>query len=140
MSYINNELDWLKLAMTVGMRSCVDCPIGSVMICDGEVIAEAHNEVEMRNIPTAHSEILCIERACQALKTKVLDKCVLYCTLEPCPMCLHAIKLAKIPRVVFGAFRDEEYEFKLDCIGGIMANHCSETLRSFFKRIRNKKG
>ena len=82
-----------------------DCPIACIIIRNGCEVARAVNEVEARGDPTAHAELLCIQRACSALKTRYLDDCILYCTLEPCPMCEWAINLARVGAVVFGAFR-----------------------------------
>ena len=80
-----------------------DVPIGAVVVRDGEVLAAAHNERELRQDPTAHAEILALREAARALGSwRVLDA-VLYVTLEPCAMCAGAIVLARVPRVVFGA-------------------------------------
>src|ERR1035437_4915005 len=80
-----------------------DVPIGAVVVRDGEVIAAAHNERELRQDPTAHAELIALRDAARASGTwRVLDA-VLYVTLEPCAMCTGAIVLARVPRVVFGA-------------------------------------
>ena len=80
-----------------------DVPIGAVVAHEGEVIAAAHNERELRQDPTAHAETIALREAARALGSwRVLDA-VLYVTLEPCAMCAGAIVLARIPRVVFGA-------------------------------------
>ena len=78
-------------------------PIGALIVHDGEVIAAAHNERELRGDPTAHAELLALREAARVLGSwRVLDT-VLYVTLEPCAMCAGAIVLARVPRVVFGA-------------------------------------
>src|SRR5579859_3945153 len=80
-----------------------DVPIGAVIVHDGEVIAAAGNERELRADPTAHAEMLALREAARLLGSwRVLDT-VLYVTLEPCAMCAGAIVLARVPRVVFGA-------------------------------------
>lgn len=80
-----------------------DVPIGALIVHDGEVIAAAHNERELRSDPTAHAELLALREAARALGTwRVLDS-VLYVTLEPCAMCAGAIVLARVPRVVYAA-------------------------------------
>ena len=80
-----------------------DVPIGAVIVHDGEVIAAAHNEREVRADPTAHAELLALREAARVLGSwRVLDS-VLYVTLEPCAMCAGAIVLARVPRVVYGA-------------------------------------
>ena len=80
-----------------------DVPIGALVVHDGEVIAAAHNERELRADPTAHAELLALREAARVLGSwRVLDS-VLYVTLEPCAMCAGAIVLARVPRVVYGA-------------------------------------
>jgi tRNA(adenine34) deaminase len=80
-----------------------DVPIGAVLARDGEALAAAGNERELRRDPTAHAEILAIRAAAEALGGWRLPDTTLYVTLEPCAMCAGAIVLARIPRVVFGA-------------------------------------
>ncbi len=80
-----------------------DVPIGAVIVRDGEPLAAAGNERELRADPTAHAEILAIRAAAEALGGWRLPGTTLYVTLEPCAMCAGAIVLARIPVVVFGA-------------------------------------
>ncbi len=77
--------------------------IGCVIVRDGRVLAEAHNEVALRHDPTAHAEIVAIRRACEALGEDELRGAALYSTLQPCGMCAMACVWAKVGRVVFGA-------------------------------------
>ena len=80
-----------------------EVPVGAVVVCNGEVIASAHNLRETNRMATAHAELLAIEAACRARNSKHLSDCTLYVTLEPCPMCAGALAGARIGRVVFGA-------------------------------------
>lgn len=75
---------------------------GVVIAKDGKIIAKTHNEQRKTNNATAHAEILSIKEAGQKLGRKNLDDCVIYCTCEPCTMCLSAIIFAKIPKLFFG--------------------------------------
>src|SRR3982750_2200988 len=95
----------MRLALREAERSLEhdDVPVGCVVAHDGEVIAAAPNERELRSDPTAHCEILALREAARALGSWRLDGTVLYVTLEPCAMCAGAIVLARVPRVVFGA-------------------------------------
>ena len=96
---------YMRLALREAERALEhgDVPIGAVLVRDGEVIAMAHNERELRQDPTAHAEIIALREAAVALGSwRVLDS-ALYVTLEPCAMCAGAIVLARVPRVVFGA-------------------------------------
>ena len=79
-----------------------DVPIGAVVVHDGTLIAAGHNERELRSDPTAHAEILALQRASAVLGSWRLLDCTLYVTLEPCAMCAGAIVLARVPRVVYG--------------------------------------
>lgn len=133
-------------ALKAAKRNSV--PVGAVVICKNKIIASAGNEVLKNNDPTAHAEILAIRRACDFLKTTVLDDCDLYVTLEPCAMCAQAISLARIRRLYFGAY-DEKYGgvthgtqvfryslHKPEVIGGVSETQCAEILKSFFEDKR----
>src|ERR1700722_2085561 len=96
---------FMRLAMREAERALEhgDVPIGAVVVREGEVLASAHNERELRQDPTAHAEILVLRDAASAVGSwRVLDA-VLYVTLEPCAMCAGALVLARVARVVFGA-------------------------------------
>ena len=83
----------------------VDCgggPFGAVIVKDGEVIAAAGNSVTLDNDPTAHAEVNAIRRACSLLDSFKLDGCVIYCSSEPCPMCLGALYWARVSRIYYG--------------------------------------
>ena len=80
-----------------------DVPIGAVVVREGKIIARGENQVQMRKNPTLHAEIVAINRACKKLRTKFLDGCDIYVSLEPCAMCATAISLARINNVYFAA-------------------------------------
>jgi tRNA(adenine34) deaminase len=80
-----------------------DVPIGAVIVREGEVLAAAGNERELRGDPTAHAEVLAMREASRRIGGWRIPSSVLYVTLEPCPMCAGAIVLARVPRVVYGA-------------------------------------
>ena len=82
-------------------------PIGCVIVLDGRVVGEGHNEVGIRHDPTAHAEVVAIRRACEALGRDDLAGAVLYSTLQPCGMCTMASLWAKVGRIVYGAGRDD---------------------------------
>ena len=123
-----------------------DVPIGAVLVHEGEVLAAAGNEREARQDPTAHAEVLVLREASERLGTwRVLDS-VLYVTLEPCAMCAGAIVLARVPRVVFGAWDpkagaagsvldvlgEPRLNHRPDVSGGLLAEECGALLSSFF--------
>jgi len=80
-----------------------DVPVGAVIVHNNAVIAKTHNQVELLKDPTAHAEILAITQAADALDNKRLIDCIMYATLEPCPMCTGAIVLARIKGLFFAA-------------------------------------
>ena len=85
-------------------------PFGAVITRDGKIISEAFNMVVLNNDPTAHAEILAIRQAAKVLRSHDLDKCTLYTSCEPCPMCLGAIYWAGIKKVVYACDRIDAEE------------------------------
>jgi tRNA(adenine34) deaminase len=92
----------LRLALAASVRE--EVPIGAVIIAEGEVLGEAHNETVQRRDPTAHAELLALQRALSKAGEDRLPFATLYVTLEPCAQCAGAMVLAKVGRVVFGAY------------------------------------
>jgi tRNA(adenine34) deaminase len=127
-----------------------EVPIGAVMMRGDEVIAAAHNENVARRNPTYHAEFLAIERALEALETDRLTDCTLYVTLEPCAQCAGAIVLAKVGKLVFGAYdekagmcgslgdlvRHPRLNHRVEVTGGVEAERCGELMREFFAAKR----
>jgi tRNA(adenine34) deaminase len=127
-----------------------DVPIGAVLVRDGEIVAAAHNERELRQDPTAHAEILALREAARTLGSWRLLDTVVYVTLEPCAMCAGAIVLARVPRVVFGAgdpkagacgsvldiLAEPRLNHRPDVAGGLLAQECGELLSGFFASRR----
>ncbi|MSR52462.1 MAG: nucleoside deaminase [Gemmataceae bacterium] len=133
-----------------------EVPVGAVIVSlERGVIAQAHNQREQLNDPTAHAEMIALTQAATALSSWRLEHCVLYVTLEPCPMCAGAIVQARVPYVVFGATdkkagacetlyqitNDPRLNHRAQVIGGVMADRCAEILSEFFaaKRKLGKK-
>lgn len=97
-------LDLAERAASTG-----EVPVGAVVVHQGRVVAEAHNETIRRRDPTAHAELLAVQRALEHLGTDRLVDATLYVTLEPCAQCAGAIVLGKVGRVVFGAWDDQAF-------------------------------
>jgi len=142
----------MRLALREAERALEhdDVPIGAVLARDGEVLATAHNERELRQDPTAHAEVIALREAARlAGSWRVLDA-VVYVTLEPCAMCAGAIVLARTPRVVFGAadpkagacgsvldvLGEPRLNHRPDVAGGLLAQECGELLSEFFASRR----
>jgi guanine deaminase len=109
--------EWMNLALKEaqkGMDNNEGGPFGAIIVKEGKVIAQAHNEVLKTNDPTAHAEITAIRRASEALGTYDLSECLLYTSCYPCPMCMGAIFWARIPTVFYAASMDDAAEGGFD--------------------------
>ena len=127
-----------------------EVPVGAVVVHDGKIIAQAHNERELLCDPTAHAEVLALRRAAKHLGRRRLRDCQLYVTLEPCPMCAGAIVMADVGSVYYGAAdetagcagsvyalpEDPAFGKKIPCMGGLMESECKEILDTFFEEKR----
>ncbi len=100
---------WMKQALREAERAyeLKEVPVGAVVVQDGKIIGRGHNQIEQLQDPTAHAEMIAITAAANSLQSRRLENCILYVTLEPCPMCAGAIVMARIPTLVFGAYRSE---------------------------------
>lgn len=144
-SFMDLALDEARAAVAAG-----EVPVGCVIVHDGEVIARAHNRTLADRDPTAHCEMLAIRQAADVLVSERLTDCDLYVTLEPCAMCAGALVLARVQRLVFGAFdpkagacgslyritQDERLNHRIETVGGVMQEASAELLRAFFRRRR----
>ena len=127
-----------------------DVPIGAVVARGDEVLGEAGNERELRRDPTAHAEVLALQKAAERLGGWRLLDTVIYVTLEPCPMCAGAISLARVPRLVYGAsdpkggavggvidlFDQPVVNHRPMVEGGLLAEEAAAQLESFFSERR----
>ena len=128
-----------------------EVPVGALIVRDNQIIAKAHNQIEMLNDSTSHAEILVIKEASKKLNNWRLNGCTLVCTLEPCTMCLGAIKQSRISTIVFGA-KDPRfgacgslYDLAKNPSNGsvpeifsdVMAEDCKKLMQEFFRKIRN---
>jgi tRNA(adenine34) deaminase len=139
---------FMRLALREAERALDhdDVPVGCVIAHEGEVVAAAPNERELRRDPTAHCEILALREASGKLGSWRLDNTVLYVTLEPCAMCAGAMVLARVPRVVYGAedakagaagsvldvLGEPRLNHRPEVAGGLLAAESSDLLRAFF--------
>lgn len=127
-----------------------DVPVGAVVVQGGQVIAIGRNRTVADQDPTGHAEVVAIRAAAAHTGHWRLLDTTLYVTLEPCAMCAGAIVLARIPRVVFGAFdpkagmggslenllQDDRLNHRCEVSGGVVADECGDLLRSFFRSRR----
>ncbi len=127
-----------------------DVPIGIVIVRGGEVVAEAHNERELRGDPTAHAEIIALREAARVVGSWRLLDTVAYVTLEPCAMCAGALVLARVARVVYGApdpkaggcgsvldvLSEPRLNHRPEVAGGLLSVECGDLLSAFFATRR----
>ena len=131
----------------------LEVPVGAVIVKDGKIIARAHNQKETKTDTTKHAEILAIQKASKKLESWRLIDCEMYVTLEPCSMCAGAIINSRIKKVYIGAmdkktgavgsvlnlFEDYTFNHKVEAETGVMEKECQETLKKFFKELRELK-
>jgi tRNA(adenine34) deaminase len=128
-----------------------EVPVGCVIVSlQKGIIARAHNQREMLKDPTAHAEMIAITQASASLQSWRLENCVLYVTLEPCPMCAGAIVLARLPMIVYGATdpkagacdtlyritNDSRLNHRSQVVAGVLADRCAAILSGFFAAKR----
>lgn len=115
-----------------------DVPVGAVIIKNAKVIAKAHNKREKKQNAIYHAEILAINKACKKLKSWRLNGCTMYVTLEPCDMCIAAIKQSRIEHVIYGtnSTKNIEYQTKISKYSEF-ETECSHILQTFFQSRRN---
>lgn len=127
-----------------------EVPIGAVVVCDGEVVAAAHNRRETDADPSAHAEFSALVAASRRLGRWRLTGCTVYVTLEPCLMCAGLMVNARIDRCVYGApdpkggalgtlydvSCDPRLNHAFEVVGGVLQDECADLLRSFFRRRR----
>ena len=137
----------MRLALKEAERAYEEgeVPVGAVVVCEGRVIARAHNQTERLGDVTAHAEMLAITSAANLLGGKYLTKCTLYVSVEPCVMCAGALGWAQVGRVVYGAtdekrgyhlFAPQAMHVRTEVVAGVLEEECAELMKSFFQRLR----
>lgn len=146
---------WMSIALEEAKKAydAQEVPVGAILVKDGEILSRAHNLVETLQDPTAHAELICIRAASTETMNWRLTGATLYVTLEPCSMCLGAILLARISRLVWGApelrhgacgsFVDlitpkHPTHPSLEFTKGILEDKSRELLQQFFKERRTE--
>lgn len=148
----SQDVMFMRAALEEAARALAldEVPIAAVLVHEGKILTRSHNFREVRQDPTAHAEMLVIQEAAKLLGSWRLTGTTLYVTLEPCAMCLGAVILARIPRLVFGApdpkagacgsvldFADNErLNHRVEVTGGILEEESRQLLKGFFKTLR----
>ncbi len=156
---IDGDVQWMRIHETFMQQALVEAeqafreeevPVGAVIVHEDRVIAAAHNQREQLHDPTAHAEMIAITQAAESRQSWRLENCVLYVTLEPCPMCAGAILQARIPLVVYGAtdpkagaveslyqlLGDQRLNHRAGVVSGVLAEPCGQILTRFFQQQR----
>jgi tRNA(adenine34) deaminase len=149
---MHDDERWMRRALEVAReaQAAGEVPIGCVVVRGGDAIAAAANRTVRDQDPTAHAEVLAIREAAALLGHWRLEACTLYVTLEPCAMCAGAIVLARVPRVVFGAWDDKagmvgsvgdllrhpRLNHRPEVRAGVLGDECGGLLSSFFRERR----
>ena len=127
-----------------------EVPIAAVIVHGNQILAQAHNYRELWQDPTAHAEVIAIRAAATVLGTWRLTDTTLYVTVEPCSMCIGAIILARVSRVVFGAWdpkagacgslfdlpSEPKLNHRVAVAGGVLEQECQFLIQKFFKELR----
>ncbi|WP_033827326.1 tRNA adenosine(34) deaminase TadA [Bacillus andreraoultii] len=152
---MDRDTYYMQLAIdeAVKAKQKGEVPIGCVIVHNDQVIATGHNLRETQQNATCHAEIIAIQEACQYLNSWRLENAELFVTLEPCPMCAGGIIMSRVKRVVFGAMDpkggcvgslmnlldDHRFNHQCEIKSGVLEEECSQLLKSFFKKIRERK-
>jgi tRNA(adenine34) deaminase len=143
----------MRRALSLAQRAADagDVPVGAVVVdASGEVVGEGWNLREARQDPTAHAEVVALRAAAHRLGSWRLSGCTLVVTMEPCPMCAGATMLARVERIVLGAWdpklgacgsvwdvvRDRRSTHRAEVVGGVLEGECGEMVRRFFATHR----
>ncbi len=145
LTYMNAALEEAQKAFALG-----EVPVGAILVHNDTIIARGHNLREWQQNPTAHAELLVIQRTAEEMKSWRLLDTTLYVTLEPCLMCAGAILQARIPRLVFGTMdpkagacgslftvhQDSRLNHQITITHGIREEPCRNILKDFFQQLR----
>lgn len=152
------DVKYMKAALREARKADAlgEVPIGCVIVYEDRIIGRGYNRRNTDKSTLAHAEITAIRKASKKIGDWRLEECTLYVTLEPCQMCAGAIVQARIPRVVMGCMNEKagcagsvynilqepRFNHQVDIERDVLQEECSEILKDFFKRLRerNKKG
>lgn len=144
--------------MREALRLAAECaaedevPVGCVVVRGNEIVAGSGNRKEREGSATRHAEMVALESAARALGNWWLEDCEVFVTLEPCPMCAHAMTLSRVKRVVFGAFDPKcgaagsrvdlfapgLFNHDIEVTGGVLREECADILGEFFRKKRKR--
>ena len=143
---------WMQEALVLARKASErgEVPVGAVVVRDEQIVGAGYNLRENAQDPTAHAELIAVRAAAARLGSWRLERCEVFVTLEPCPMCAGMLVAARVPRVVYGAldpkagatetlFRlgeDPRLNHRFESVSGVLESECSAVLSEFFAAIR----
>jgi tRNA(adenine34) deaminase len=149
---MSEDEEWMGAALAEAAEAAAagEVPVGAVVVRGGEVLSRGQNRTRRARDPAGHAELIAIREAARRLGDWRLLDCTLYVTLEPCAMCAGAIVLARLPRLVFGAYdpkagmcgslgnlvQDPRLNHRVELVGGVSGRECGDLLRAFFRARR----
>lgn len=140
-----SDEQYMRRALELAARAKDEVPVGAVVVLDDRIVGEGWNQPRSTNDPASHAEIAAIRAAGSAIGNYRLTGATLYVTLEPCTMCVGAVFLARIARVVYGAADPKtgaadlfmsRHNHHARAEGGVLADECGEVLKRFFAARR----
>lgn len=153
--WTSNDIKYMREALKQAKKAekIDEVPIGCVIVYQGKIISRGYNRRNIQGSTLAHAELLAIQKASKKLGDWRLEECVMYVTLEPCPMCAGAIVQARIPKVVIGAMNpkagcagsilnlleEERFNHQVETVRGVLEEECQILMKEFFKELRRKK-
>ena len=150
--YTPIDREWMTKALLLAEKAGAagEVPVGAVLVKDGVAVGEGWNRPISTCDPTAHAEVMALRDAASRLENYRLPETTLYVTIEPCTMCVGAILHARVGRIVYGATEPRagavesqlqltdmtHYNHKVEVVGGVLAEECSELISDFFRKKR----
>lgn len=149
----DHEMMRRALALAEQAAALGEVPVGAIIHRHGDVLAEAHNQREQLNDPTAHAEIVALRQAAIVVGSWRLDDCTMVVTLEPCPMCAGALVNARVPQLVYGSAdpkmgcvdtlarlcTEPRFNHRINVVRNVLADDAARLLRAFFEARRPKR-
>ena len=153
--WTSDDIKYMKEALKQAEKAerIEEVPIGCVIVHQGRIISRGYNRRNIQASALAHAEILAIKKASKKMGDWRLEDCIMYITLEPCPMCAGAIVQARIPKVVIGAMNpkagcagsilnlleERRFNHQVETVRGVLEEECQIKMKNFFKSLREKK-
>lgn len=152
---LSQDEKYMKEALKQAKKAynLMEVPIGCVIVHENKIIARGYNKRNTISSTLGHAEIMAIKKASKVLGDWRLEECIMYVTLEPCPMCAGAIVQARIPKVVIGSMNPKAgcagsvinlldmkgFNHRVEIEKGVLAEECTSVLQTFFKELRENK-